>query len=96
MAKNNLRLLHHNNASAHTLSHDREFLAKSNTVTMRKPPYSPDMAPCYFFLFPKIKRALKSCCFRYIDDIKKESLKELKVIGRSARHKGTYNGKYVL
>ena len=42
--KNNSWLLHHDNAPAHTSLLARDFLAKNNTVTMRQPPYSPNMA----------------------------------------------------
>ena len=65
---------------AHTSLLVREFVAKNNTVTMPQLPYSPDMAPCDFFLFPKIKRTLKGRRFTAIDDIKSASLKELKAI----------------
>ena len=50
------------------------------SLTMPQPPYSPDMAPCYFSLFPKIKRILKGRRFTAIDDIKNAPLKELKAI----------------
>ena len=50
------------------------------SLTMPQPPYSPVMAPCDFFLFPKIKRTLKGRRFTAIDDIKSASLKELKAI----------------
>ena len=80
LRKNNSWLLHHDNAPAHTSLLVREFLAKNNTVTMPQPPYSRDMAPCDFFLFPKIKRTLKGRRFIAIDDIKSASLKELKAI----------------
>ena len=50
------------------------------SLTMPQPPYSPDMAPCDFFLFPKIKRTLKGRRFAAIHDIKSASLKELKAI----------------
>jgi len=80
--KNNSWLLHHDNAPAHTSLLVREFLAKNNTVMMPQPPYSPDMAPCDFFLFPKIKRTLKGRRFTSIDDIKSASLKELKAISK--------------
>lgn len=78
--RNNSWLLHHDNAPAHTSLLVREFLAKNNTVMMPQPPYSPDMAPCDFFLFPKIKRTLKGRRFTSIDDIKSASLKELNAI----------------
>ena len=38
------------------------------------------MAPCDFFLFPKIKRTLNGRRFTAIGDIKSASLKELKAI----------------
>ena len=50
------------------------------SLTMPQPPYSPDMAPCDFFLFPKMKRTLKGRRFTAIDEIKSASLKELKAI----------------
>ena len=65
---------------AHTSLLLREFLAKNNTVTMPQPPYSPDIAPCDFFLSPKIKRTLKGRHSTAIDDVKSASLNELKAI----------------
>ena len=50
------------------------------SLTMPQPPYSPDMAPRDFFLFPKIKRISKGRRFTAIGDIKRASLKELKAI----------------
>ena len=40
------------------------------------------MAPCDFFLLPKIKRTLKGRRFTAIDDIKSASPKELKAISK--------------
>jgi [histone H3]-lysine36 N-dimethyltransferase SETMAR len=36
------------------------------------------MTPCDFFLFPRLKRIVKGRRFATIDEIKTESLKELK------------------
>ena len=58
----------------------RRMEVAQESLTMSQPPYSPDMAPCDFFLFPKIKRTLKGRLFSAIDDIKSASLKELKAI----------------
>ncbi|UYV75717.1 hypothetical protein LAZ67_13001096 [Cordylochernes scorpioides] len=46
---------------------------------MPQPPYSPDLPPCDFFLFPKLKRPMKG---RYatLDEIKTASKEELKKI----------------
>ena len=58
----------------------RRMEVAEESLAMPQPPYSPDMAPCDFFLFPKIKRTLKGRRFTAIDDIKSASLKELKAI----------------
>ena len=58
----------------------RRMEVAQESLTMPQPPYSPYMAPCDFFLFPKIKRTLKGRHFTAIDDIKSASLKELKAI----------------
>jgi hypothetical protein len=38
---------------------------------MDQPPYSPDLAPCDFWLFPKLKNALKGQKFADISDIQR-------------------------
>ena len=53
-------------------------------VIMPQSPYSPDLAPCDFFLFPRLKRPMKGRRFATIQDIKTESLRELKDIPKSA------------
>ena len=58
----------------------RRMEVAQESLTMPQPPYSPDMAPCCFFLCPKIKRTLKGRRFTAIDDTKSASLKELKAI----------------
>jgi hypothetical protein len=37
----------------------REFLVKQTVATLPQPPYSPDLAPPDFFLFPRLKSSLK-------------------------------------
>ncbi|UYV69226.1 hypothetical protein LAZ67_6002891 [Cordylochernes scorpioides] len=78
--KNKNWLLHHDNAPAHTSLLVRDFLAKNNTVMMPQPPYSPDLAPCDFFLFPKLKRPMKGRRYATLDEIKTASKEELKKI----------------
>jgi hypothetical protein len=46
----------------------REFLAKKLITKMDYPPYSPDLAPCDFWLFPKLKKVLKGQRFTGIPD----------------------------
>jgi len=51
----------------------REFLAHKGIITLPHPPYSPDLAPCDFVLFPKMKLQLKGCCFDRVEEIQRES-----------------------
>ena len=52
-------ILHHNNAPTHTSHLVQQFLAKHSTAQLQQPPYSPDLALCDFFLFPRLKKVLK-------------------------------------
>jgi len=71
-------MLHHDNAPAHASLLIREFLTKQETIVVpQPPPYSPDLAPADFFLFPKLKSTLKGCRFQTIDEIKENSLQDL-------------------
>ncbi|UYV84371.1 hypothetical protein LAZ67_X001959 [Cordylochernes scorpioides] len=78
--KNKNWLLHHDNAPAHASLLVRDLLAKNNTLMMPQPPYSPDLAPCDFFLFPKLKRPMKGRRYATLDEIKTASKEELKKI----------------
>jgi transposase len=62
-------ILHHDNALAHDALTLREFLAKKSIFKLDHPPYSPDLAPCDFWLFRKLKTALKGHIFSDIADI---------------------------
>ena len=53
-------ILHHDNAPAHDALRVREFLAKNSITKTDHPPYSRDLAPCDFCIFPKLKNALKA------------------------------------
>ncbi|KAG5317509.1 MOS1T transposase, partial [Acromyrmex heyeri] len=81
--KNKNWLLHHDNAPAHISLLVREFLAKNNTLMMPQPPYSPDLAPCDFFLFPKLKRPMKGRRYATIEEIKTASKEELNKITKN-------------
>ncbi|UYV67597.1 hypothetical protein LAZ67_5001331 [Cordylochernes scorpioides] len=78
--KNKNWLLHHDNAPAHTSLLVRDLLAKNNTLMMPQPPYSTDLAPCDFFLFPKLNRPMKGRRYATLDEIKTASKEELKNI----------------
>ena len=65
-------LLHDDNAPSHRALVTHEFLAHS-IITLPHPPYSPDLAPCNFFLFPKMKLQLKGRRFDRVEEIQWES-----------------------
>jgi len=48
-------------------------LAKNKIAVIPHPPYSPDLPPCDFFLFPKLKLKLKGCWFDNIEEIQAKS-----------------------
>ena len=47
---------------------------------MYHPPYSPDLAPCDFWFFPKLKNALKVQRFADLSDIQRNAKKLLRGI----------------
>jgi len=51
--------LYHDNAPSHTAFRVTDHLAKHNIAMVPQPPYSPDVAPADFFLFPRLKPSLK-------------------------------------
>jgi len=80
-------VLHHNNAPAHSSFLVCNFLAKNETTVVPQPPYSPDLSPVDFFLFPNLKSSLKGRRFDTFDEIQKNSTKELFAIPKEAFHK---------
>ena len=50
-----------------------DYLTKIGIKTVPQPPYSPDLAPCDFWLFPK----LGGCCYEKIEEMK-EALTKMK------------------
>ncbi|UYV75016.1 hypothetical protein LAZ67_12002102 [Cordylochernes scorpioides] len=77
-------ILHHDNARPHTAHLVTSFLAKNGTEILPQPSYSPDIAPNYFFLFPKLKAVLKGRHFDTREDIIEKSLLALKSIPKEA------------
>lgn len=78
--KDNSWFLHHDNAPSHTALVIRDHFARNSTHIVPQPPYSPDLAPCDFWLFAKLKRPLRGHRFESIEEIKTETKKELKAI----------------
>ena len=59
-------------------------LAKHATTVLPQPPYSPDLAPADFFLFPKLKSTPKGRHFESIEAMKTNLLAHLRSIPKTA------------
>jgi [histone H3]-lysine36 N-dimethyltransferase SETMAR len=59
-------ILHDENARPHRAWITNEFLAKNRVESYQNPPYSPDLSPCDFFLFGRLKSQLRG--IRFNDD----------------------------
>ncbi|KAF8770256.1 Histone-lysine N-methyltransferase SETMAR like protein [Argiope bruennichi] len=53
----------HDNPGSLTAIHVCNFLSKRRVTVLAHPPYSPDLAPADFFLFPHLKGILKGTHF---------------------------------
>ena len=62
----------HNNARPHTTVLTRQALQKLRLDVLPHPPYSPDLAPAYFALFPRLKRLLQVRIFESRDSLEHE------------------------
>ena len=78
--KENSWFLHHDNAPSHSALVIRDHFAKNFTHIVPQPPYPPDLAPCDFWLFNKMKRPLRGHRFDTIEEIQEKSKKVLKAI----------------
>jgi histone-lysine N-methyltransferase SETMAR len=52
-------LLLRDNALVHKSRFSKAAVAECDFVEIDHPPYRPDLAPCYYFLFPNFKKTLK-------------------------------------
>ncbi|XP_050522590.1 protein GVQW3-like [Daktulosphaira vitifoliae] len=65
----NTWILHHDNAPCHTALSVLQYLTSKGITVLPQPPYSPDMSPCDFFLFPRMKLEVKGTHFESIEAI---------------------------
>ena len=50
--------------------------------TVPQPPFSPDLSPCDFWLFPK----LRGCCYKTIEEIKEAVMKVIDILTQDDFH----------
>ena len=61
---------HQDNAPVHKSILVTDYLTQMGIKTVSHPPYSPDLAPCDFWLFPKLKENLRGNRYSTIEDMK--------------------------
>ena len=54
--------------------------------TVPQPPYSPDLAPCDFWLFPKLKEKLRGCPYETIEEMKEAVTKVIDTLTQDDFH----------
>ena len=76
--------LHHNNVPAHALGLVQSFFDKTSShPNDSEALYSPDLASCNFWLFPKLKSPLEGKRFQAIDEIQENMTGQLMALGRT-------------
>jgi hypothetical protein len=70
----------HDIASAHSALVVKIFLTKHGVMEISYPSCSPDLEPADFFLFPRVKTALKGKRFQDVEDIMKSLKAELNAV----------------
>jgi Transposase. len=73
-------VLHHDDAPCHTAISINECLTSKNIPVAPQPPYSPDLSPCDFFIFPNLKNHLKGTYFGTDKNIETGVTDQLKAI----------------
>ena len=82
--------LHRDNAPEHRSVLIKDFVAKNNVKTLKHPPYSPDLSPDGFYLFPELKSAFKGQFICDATDIIKNAMEELKRLSKNGFHECFY------
>ena len=68
---------HQDNALVHNSIVVTDYLSNMGIRTVTHPPYSPDLAPSDFWIFPKLKEKLRGCRYETIEEMKEAVTKVL-------------------
>ena len=74
----------HDNAPPHNAAIVKKFLANRNVAVLHHPPYSPNLAPADYFLFPKFKFPLKGRHIQTVEEIQCAVTRGLNNISKTA------------
>ena len=80
--KSSQRHFHQDNAPVHNSILVIDYLTKMGINTVAHPLYSPDLAPCDFCLFPK----LRGCCYETIEEMKEAVMKVIDTLTQEDFH----------
>jgi [histone H3]-lysine36 N-dimethyltransferase SETMAR len=83
----------HDNAPSHGSNIVAKRLAKMKLTVIKHPPYSPDLAPADFFLFPQLKKVLRGKRFENVATIQRKVKRVLRKIPES-RFKNAFESLY--
>ena len=76
-------LILHDNARPHNGKVVRELLDRYSWEVLPHPPYSPDMSPPDFDLFPKLKINMRSVCFSTLQDLSASATRRVRQLNCS-------------
>ena len=74
---------HQLNSAPHKTKKVNEFLMKKQICFMDHPPYLPDLSSCDYFLFPKLKTAMKGAFYDGVPTIQAAVTQVLKNIPKT-------------
>ena len=77
---------HENNAPVHNSILVTDYLTKMGINTVPQPPYSPDLAPCDFCLFPKLIEKLRGSHYETIEEIEEAVTKVIDTLTQEDFH----------
>lgn len=77
--ENNSWILHHNNAPSRNAIIIRDFLTINGIKTIQHPQNSPDLSPCDFFLFTRVKKPLSGVEFSREEILEKSKVLLMKI-----------------
>ena len=62
------------------------FKSKMSIKTVSQPPYTPDLVPCDFWLFPKFKEKLRGCRYETTEEMKETVRKVIDTLTQEDFH----------
>ena len=77
---------HQDNALLHNSILVTDYLTKMGIKTVRHPPYCPDLAPCDFWLSPKLKEKLRGCSYETVEVMKEAVTKVVDTLTQEDFH----------